>query len=216
MIGAQRVNGNAELIAVALERLNLDTAQLVTDAGGDGGAVGGHVVIGGGDGAVRAPQVPARKPQAVERLRAGHLVDQVEVDVQQAGRHLVGVPGLVEQRLGGFGHQLLRRPALTTASSTASSLSAGFSKWCGKSASNVTQSPWPSTWRSPSHTSATVPDSPRSTCESIGALTPERSARSRRDMDIASRSARMRDPTPESASSTDGIRAYAITYASSR
>src|SRR5436305_782010 len=54
MIGAQRVNGNAELIAVALERLNLDTAQLVTDASGDGGAVGGHVVIGGGDGAVRA------------------------------------------------------------------------------------------------------------------------------------------------------------------
>ena len=58
--------------------------------------------------------------------------------------------------------------------------------------------------------------SPRSTCESIGALTPERSARSRNDMDIAPRSARIRVPTPESASSMASIRAYVITYASSR
>jgi hypothetical protein len=36
--------------------------------------------------------------------------------------------------------------------------------------------------------------SPRSTCESIGALTPERSARSRSDKSIASRSARTRGP----------------------
>ena len=37
--------------------------------------------------------------------------------------------------------------------------------------------------------------SPRSTCESIGALTPERSARSRSERPIASRRARMRGPT---------------------
>ena len=36
--------------------------------------------------------------------------------------------------------------------------------------------------------------SPRSTCESIGALTPERSARSRSDRSIASRSARIAGP----------------------
>src|SRR3954451_9806139 len=37
--------------------------------------------------------------------------------------------------------------------------------------------------------------SPRSTCESIGADTPERSARSRSEKPIPSRSARMRGPT---------------------
>jgi hypothetical protein len=59
--------------------------------------------------------------------------------------------------------------------------------------------------------------SPRSTCESIGALTPERSARSRSDRSMASRSARMRGPRPPSvlavAVVVDNIRAYVITYA---
>ncbi len=54
--------------------------------------------------------------------------------------------------------------------------------------------------------------SPRSTCESIGALTPERSARSRSDRSIASRSARTLDPTPFCAVSVGVIRMYVIAY----
>src|SRR4051795_6269638 len=50
--------------------------------------------------------------------------------------------------------------------------------------------------------------SPRSTCESMGAETPERSARSRRERSIPSRSARTREPNGVPAS----IRAYAIAY----
>ena len=50
--------------------------------------------------------------------------------------------------------------------------------------------------------------SPRSTCESIGAETPERSARSRSERSIDSRSARTRDPTGVPTS----IRAYVIAY----
>src|SRR3954463_8737404 len=41
----------------------------------------------------------AGETKAVEGLRAGDLVHEVQVDVQQARRHLVGGPDLVEQRL---------------------------------------------------------------------------------------------------------------------
>ena len=56
--------------------------------------------------------------------------------------------------------------------------------------------------------------SPRSTWLSIGALTPERSARSRSDRSIASRSARTRGPMwmAVSRSATATVRVYAITY----
>ena len=64
------------------------------------------------------------------------LVDQVQVDVEQARRDLVGGPDLVEQRLA---HER-RSPADTTASRAASSFP-WFSKWCGRSASKVTLSP---------------------------------------------------------------------------
>ena len=46
----------------------------------------------------------------------------------------------------------------TTASRTASS-SPGFSKWWGRSASKVTQSPAASSWRAPSQTKLTRPRS---------------------------------------------------------
>ena len=41
----------------------------------------------------------AGQPQPVEGLRRGHLVDQVQVDVDQAVGDLVGLPDLVEHRL---------------------------------------------------------------------------------------------------------------------
>src|SRR3954449_10110357 len=44
---------------------------------------GGEVVVWGGDRRVRAADGSAGEPQAVERLRAGHLVHQVKIDVEQ-------------------------------------------------------------------------------------------------------------------------------------
>ena len=49
--------------------------------------------------AVRAADLAAGQAEAVERLRARDLVDHVQVDVEQPGRDLVGLPDLVEQRL---------------------------------------------------------------------------------------------------------------------
>ena len=128
VLAAEREERHAELLAVGLERLDLDAAELVLDAVGGHRAVGRDVVVGGGERAVRAADLAAGHPQAVERLWARDLVDEVEVDVDEVGRHLVALPDLLEQR-GRLGHvgQLLRRPAATTASSTASP-SPGFSK----------------------------------------------------------------------------------------
>ena len=122
-LGAQRVHGDAELLAVALERLHLHAAELVADARRDRRAVGRHVVVGGRQRAVGAPYGAAGEAQAVEGLRARDLVDEVQVDVQQARRDLVCGPDLVEQRRA---HER-RSPADTTASRAASS-SPGFSK----------------------------------------------------------------------------------------
>src|SRR5688500_8823678 len=54
--------------------------------------------------------------------------------------------------------------------------------------------------------------SPRSTCESIGAETPERSASSLSDRSIASRRALTRLPTAGSGSMATAIRLYVIAY----
>ena len=98
-LGAQRVDRDLELLAVLFQRLDLDPRQLVGDHPRDGGAVGGHVVVGGRERLVGPAHAPALEPQAVEGLRRGHLVDEVEVDVDQAVGDLVAVPDLVEQRL---------------------------------------------------------------------------------------------------------------------
>jgi len=52
-VRAERVHGDAELRAVALERLNLHAGELVADARGDRRAVGRDVVVGRGQRAVR-------------------------------------------------------------------------------------------------------------------------------------------------------------------
>src|SRR3954453_19523201 len=97
-VGAERVQRDAELRAVALQRLDLHAAELVADPRGDRRAVGRDVVVGGRDRAVGAADLPAVEPQAVERLRARHLVHEMQVDVEQARRDLVVGPDLVEQR----------------------------------------------------------------------------------------------------------------------
>src|SRR5690242_1183602 len=103
-----------------LELFDLDAGELVANLGHHPGPVGWDVVVDRGNRAVRAADLASSQPQRFKGLGTGHLVNQVEVDVQEAVGYLVGVPDLVEQ---GFGHrsQLLRRPALTTASNAASS-----------------------------------------------------------------------------------------------
>ena len=59
-----------------------------------------------------------------EKIWEAHEVGGPESGLIYVDLHLVRVPDLVEQRLW---HQLLRRPALSTASNTASS-GPGFSK----------------------------------------------------------------------------------------
>ena len=91
-------SGIAELLAVALERLDLHAAERVADARGDRRPVRRDVVVGRGQRAVRPAHGAAGEPQAVEGLRARHLVHEVQVDVEQVRRDLVGGPDLVEQR----------------------------------------------------------------------------------------------------------------------
>jgi hypothetical protein len=107
------VDRHAELGAVALQRLHLHARELVADLLRRGGAVGGHVVVRGGERAVGAANLPAGQPQGLECLRRGHLVHEVEVHVEEAVGHLMRLPDLVEHRLGHA--QLLLRPAATTA-----------------------------------------------------------------------------------------------------
>ena len=55
-----------------------------------GGAVGGHVVVGGRQRLVGPAHLAAGHPQPLEGLRRGHLVDEVQVDVDQVLGDLVG------------------------------------------------------------------------------------------------------------------------------
>ena len=74
------------------------------------GTVGGRdVVVDHGQRLLRRVNLAARGAQAFKRLRRGHLVDQMAVDIEQAGAvfgfvHQMVVPDLVVQR-GGFGHE---------------------------------------------------------------------------------------------------------------
>ena len=99
VFGAEGVDRNPELLAVAFKCLHLDAAELVLDPRGDGRAVGRHVVVRGGERAVGTTDGPMRQAKAIERLRTRHLVHEMQVDVQQAGRDLVSAPDLVEQAL---------------------------------------------------------------------------------------------------------------------
>ena len=94
------------------QRLDLDAAFLVVDAVR---AVGRrHVVVDDGERLLGRADLAAGHAQAFEGLRARHLVDEMAVDVEQAGA--VGLPvddvvveDLVVQGLGcGVGHGALR------------------------------------------------------------------------------------------------------------
>ena len=100
---AHRVQPDAELGAVAAQRLHLGGRDRVGDRQLD--ADGRHVVVLGGDGELGPAHGPAGHPQPVERLRAGHLVHEVQVDVEQVGLalgppHQVRLPQLLGQGAG--------------------------------------------------------------------------------------------------------------------
>ena len=100
---AHRVQRDPELRGVLAQHLDLAGRDRIGDRLVD--VRRRHVVVLGGDGELGSADVPSGQAQPVERLRAGDLVDEVEVDVEQvrlAGRraHDVAVPDLLRQRLG--------------------------------------------------------------------------------------------------------------------
>ena len=101
---------DAEIARVLRQRFDLDRRLRIVDALG---AVGGrHVVVDHGQRLLRRAHLAAGHAQALEGLRAGHLVHQMPVDIEQAGAvrrlmHQVRVPDLVVDGAG-LGHlQLL-------------------------------------------------------------------------------------------------------------
>ena len=66
-----------------VQRVDLDAALLVLDALGPVD-VGRDVVVGHRDGLLGRAHLAAGHAQALEGLRAGHLVDEVAVDVEEA------------------------------------------------------------------------------------------------------------------------------------
>ena len=96
---AQAVQFHAVFGAVGGEFVHLRAAQGVFD--GQVLVAGGHVVVGRGEDAGRPKQRQAAGFEFVERLRAGHLVDEMPVDIhdiQAAGRGLnhVRIPDFIE------------------------------------------------------------------------------------------------------------------------
>ena len=99
---AHRGQPDAELGGVAAQRLHLGAADRVGDQGEDVQrrdvvVLGRHREVGTADGS-------AGGAQPVEGLRAGHLVDEVQVDVEQIGltrgaAHHVGLVDLLRQGL---------------------------------------------------------------------------------------------------------------------
>ncbi len=64
---------------------------------------GGHVVIGHGEGRLGPMDLAPGQTQAFEGLRAGHFMDQMAVDIEQADAVFlamgqVAFPDLVEER----------------------------------------------------------------------------------------------------------------------
>mmetsp|Transcript_54566 Transcript_54566/g.173374 ORF Transcript_54566/g.173374 Transcript_54566/m.173374 type:complete len:829 (-) Transcript_54566:162-2648(-) len=110
VLRAQAIVGHAELSNVVLERNDLGAGLDLGDELLDGGELravgGGHVVVHGGEGVAGLTHRAARVAEPLEGLGGGHLVDEVAVDVDEAGAVLLArddvlVPDLVEHGAGG-------------------------------------------------------------------------------------------------------------------
>jgi hypothetical protein len=78
----QAEQGDTEFIAVLLQRLHLGPGDGILDVQAVFG--GGHIVVHGGEGQVGPAKFSSGQAQALEGLRAGDLVHQVAIDVEQA------------------------------------------------------------------------------------------------------------------------------------
>jgi hypothetical protein len=97
---AQRVDRHAELRGVGPQGVDLCARDRVGDRLVD--VDGRHVVILGGQREVRPTHRAPGSPKPIDRLGAGDLVDQVQVDVEQVGlprgaAHHMRVPYLLGQ-----------------------------------------------------------------------------------------------------------------------
>ncbi len=107
---AHLVQSDAEFLAVAAQGLHLQARHRIGDRLID--VDRRDVVILGRDGQVQTVHGPACHPQSVERLRAGDLVHEVQIDVDQVrlagfGGHDVVGPHLLRHRAWSlFGHHI--------------------------------------------------------------------------------------------------------------
>ena len=113
---------DAELARVLGERRDLQRRFRIVDAVA---AVGGrHVVVDHGERLLRRAHLAAGHAQALEGLRARHLVDEMPVDIEQAGAvrrlvHQMVVPDLVVE---GAGFSVISGRVVGTTGSNAHSL----------------------------------------------------------------------------------------------
>jgi len=105
---------DAEIARVPSQRLHLQRRFGIVDALG---AVGGrNIVVDDGKRLFRRPHLALAQPQALEGLRARHLVHEMAVDVEEArairlALDDVVLEDLVVQRLGHSRSRVLARPA---------------------------------------------------------------------------------------------------------
>ena len=102
-----RIIMHAEFLGVFIQRFDLNAALFVVDALG---AIqsGRYVVIWHSDGLFWRAHFTARHTQTFKGLWAGHFVDQMAVDIQQAGAVFgfmgdMSVPDFVIECFGGHG-----------------------------------------------------------------------------------------------------------------
>src|SRR5579863_424298 len=104
---------DAEFTGVLGHLLDLQPAFRILDALG---AVGGlDIVVDHGERLLRRADLAAGHPEPLESLRAGHFVNEVPVDIDEAravgaGLDDVVVPDFIVKRAG-LGHSMLPRPA---------------------------------------------------------------------------------------------------------
>src|SRR5690606_24965315 len=89
---------DAEVVGVLRKRLDLNAAFLVLDTVL---AVrrGRNVVVNDRKRLLRLAHLAARQAEAFEGLRAGHLVDEVAVDVEQAGAVVLTIDNVIVENL---------------------------------------------------------------------------------------------------------------------
>ena len=100
---------NAELVAVLVQGLHLNTRNLIGNGFQAALALapgGRDVVVGGGDVGVDAPRLAPGQTQPLERLRRSHFMEDVTIDIDQRRTivtplHFVHFPELVVERFAG-------------------------------------------------------------------------------------------------------------------